>query len=252
MRNRKSIQRTPTGFIFYRGPSMIDGKPIVAVAITKRSTNSKTGDVVQTYIMVDNGQSPIVNVRNLDDYSICGDCRHRRGTGGACYVNLGQGPRAVADGIVRGIYPQSLASARSASAKRVVRMGTYGDPMAVPYPAWLSLIARASDHTGYSHQWRNESIDAGHRHNIMQLCMASADSVQDRDDAKAKQYRTFRIRLESQPVEPGEFICPASAERGKRMTCADCARCDGAGPTADPVIIVHGSLAKRFQPSVTL
>ena len=39
--------KKPSGYIVYRGPSLINGDPIVVVAITK-STNSKTGDMVQT------------------------------------------------------------------------------------------------------------------------------------------------------------------------------------------------------------
>ena len=40
------------GFTFYRGPSMLDGKPIRAVAtkITSDSTNVKTGAMIQVYI----------------------------------------------------------------------------------------------------------------------------------------------------------------------------------------------------------
>lgn len=36
--------------ILYRGPSLLDGQPIVAIAIVK-SDNAKTGNMVQTYIL---------------------------------------------------------------------------------------------------------------------------------------------------------------------------------------------------------
>ena len=87
--------KAPTGYIIYRGPSLLDGKPIVAVAIVGESKNVKTGNLVQTYILVDNGLSPVESARNLLDVSVCGDCKHRRGMGGSCYVNLGQGARSV-------------------------------------------------------------------------------------------------------------------------------------------------------------
>ena len=83
--------KKPSGYIIYRGASLLDGKPIVVVAITGESKNGKTGNLVQTYIMADNGLSPVESARNLDDVSVCGDCKHRRGLGGSCYVNLGQG-----------------------------------------------------------------------------------------------------------------------------------------------------------------
>ena len=36
--------------IIYNGPSLLDGTPIIAIAIRK-SGNAKTGDMVQTYIL---------------------------------------------------------------------------------------------------------------------------------------------------------------------------------------------------------
>jgi hypothetical protein len=239
----------PSGFIIYRGPSMINGAPIVAVAITK-STNAKTGDMVQTYILADNGLSPVESARTLADAAVCGECPHRRGLGGACYVNLGQGPRAVADGVKRGIYPEGLGQAAELSKARMVRLGTYGDPAAVPVHIWDSLLVHAKGHTGYTHQWRTLSgINAV---KLMALCMASADTPEDRLEAKARGYRTFRIRTENMPSLPGEFICPASAEAGKRKTCAECGACNGGinkARKADPVIVVHGALASRFKAS---
>lgn len=232
-----------SGFILYRGPSLLNGAPIVVVAITKKSTNEKTGNMVQTYILADNGISPVENAKSLADAAICGSCPHRRGMGGACYVNLGQGPRAVADGVVRGIYPADAQSAADASKGRMVRLGTYGDPAAVPAAVWVALLAQSAGHTGYTHQWADGKAD-----HVMGLVMASADNAQSRDAAKALGYRTFRIRTEAQPVAKGEFICPASEEAGKRKTCATCGACNGGTNTrkADAVIIVHGSLASRF------
>lgn len=236
------MSKKPSGYIVYRGPSLINGAPIVVVAVTA-STNAKTGNMVQTYILADNGCTPVENTRTGADVAVCGDCPHRRGTGGACYVNLGQGPRAVADGVVRGIYPASLKLAADTCTGRMVRLGTYGDPAAVPAWVWATLLTSAAGHTGYTHQWRTPQGAA-----VAQWCMASADSQADRDIAKAMGFRTFRIRTADMPVLAGEFICPAAAEGGKRKTCGTCGACDGGVNTrkADPVIVVHGSLASRF------
>jgi hypothetical protein len=60
-------------FVFYRGPSMLDGAPIIA--IVTGSTNKKTGDMVQTWIMradID----PVAASRTGSDASICGSCVH--------------------------------------------------------------------------------------------------------------------------------------------------------------------------------
>jgi hypothetical protein len=235
----------PTGFIFYRGPSALTGLPIIGVAIIKASKNGKTGAMVQTYILVDNGESPVTNARELDDESICGDCKHRRGLGGACYVNLGQGARAVADGIVRGIYPQNAAAAARACTGRKVRLGAYGDPAAIPARAWRQLLAGSIGHSGYSHQWRNPAFKS-----IMQWCMASCDDEQDYRDAHEAGFRTFRVRTVDQPLIKGEFVCPASEEAGKVKLCETCLACDGGigSRKASAAIIVHGSLKSRFIP----
>ena len=240
-----ATNKKPSGFIIYRGASLLNGAPIVAVAITK-SSNAKTGNMVQTYILADNGQSPVKSAQDLSDAAICGECPHRRGLGGACYVNLGQGPRAVMDGLMRGIYPAGLEQAAALSTGRMVRLGTYGDPAAVPAYIWQKLVKSAAGSTGYSHQWKSGKASA----DIMALCMASADNAMDRAAAKALGYRTFRVRADNEALEAGEFICPASAEGGKRKTCAECGACDGGidSRRADPTIIVHGSLSGRFIP----
>jgi hypothetical protein len=57
-------------------------------------------------------------------------------------------------------------------------------------------------------------------------------------------WRTFRVRLPDQPVLENEFVCPASEEGGRRMTCERCRACGGATSSlraACPVVIVHGS-----------
>jgi len=242
----KQIKK-PSGFIFYRGPSLIDGAPIVAVAITKKSSNEKTGNMVQTYILVDNGKSPVDNAKALLDRSICGDCIHRRGLDGSCYVNLGQGPRAVLDGVNRGIYPHSLETAAIQCTGRKVRLGAYGDPAAVPFEYWQALLVNAAGNTGYSHQWRT-GINPG----VMQYCMASADTAEQALEAQAKGYRTFRVKTAAEINFKNEFPCPASAEQGKRKLCHECMACNGGIETrkANPVIIVHGSLKSRFESSL--
>ena len=239
--------KKPSGFILYRGASLLDGAPIVAIAIIK-STNVKTGNMVQTYILADNDMSPLESAKSGADISICGDCKHRRYHGelADCYVNIGQGANAVYKAYIKGNYPADIQAAANASAARMVRLGTYGDPAAVPAYIWQALISKAAGHTGYSHQWQNGKAGA----DIMALCMASADNAMERAAAKAAGYRTFRVRAASEPVLTGEFLCPASEEAGKRKLCGECGACDGGMNTrrADPVIIVHGSLKSRFIP----
>lgn len=240
--------KKPSGYIIYRGPSLLDDKPIVVVAITGKSSNSKTGDMVQTYILADNWKSPVESAKSLEDVSVCGDCKHRRGLGGSCYVNLGQGPRSVMSGVMRGIYPDNLINAAFAAHERKVRLGTYGDPAAVPAYVWETLLSGANSHTGYTHQWKNGKAD-----HVKKWCMASVDTPKEAAIAKLEKWRTFRVRVADGSPEFGhEMKCPASAEMNKRLTCSTCMACSGGVNTkkASVTIIVHGSLKNRFSMSV--
>jgi hypothetical protein len=244
--------KKPSGYIIYRGASLLDGKPIVVVAITAESKNGKTGNLVQTYIMADNGLSPVVSAQTLEDVSVCGDCKHRRGMGGSCYVNLGQGARSVMDGVMRGIYPEKILASTLAAKGRKVRLGTYGDPAAVPAAVWSSLLSQASGHTGYTHQWRKGKAD-----HVKQWCMASADTMDEFAAAKFAGWRTFRVRDVNADGAEGlkyvnEMACPASEEQGKRLTCEDCMACSGGidSKKASVTIVVHGSLKNRFAASI--
>jgi hypothetical protein len=240
--------KKPTGFVIYRGPSMLDGAPIVAIALTS-STNRKTGNMVQTYILRDD-IAPLAALKTGDDASICGDCKHRPILGGACYVFVGQGPTVVYKTLVRGAYPQADDIA-SLGRGRMVRLGTYGDPAAVPVAVWQALVSQAAGRTGYTHQWNNQAIPQADRQALAALVMASADSADEAAQARAAGLRYFRVRHASETLNAREFACPASDEAGKKTTCADCRACDGnarGAGKASPVIIAHGAKASRFIP----
>lgn len=233
------------GAIIYRGPSMLDGAPIVVVVtgLAKSSRNEKTGDMLQTWIVRDD-VNPIEAANTGQDESICGDCVHRPINGGSCYVKLFQAPLNIFKSAHRGIYPTvtDLNDIAALGVDRVVRLGSYGDPAAVPVAVWQALTAHASAWTGYTHQWRV----APH---LMALCMASADNVAEQVMAQAMGWRTFRVRTASEPVLAKEFICPASKEAGHKTDCASCKACMGtsAKAKASPVIIAHGTTARRFE-----
>jgi hypothetical protein len=225
--------------VVYRGPSLLDGRPIVVVA-TRSDDNPKVGLSVATWILCDDGENPWEARRSGADFSICGDCPHRAGS---CYVNLSQGPRAVHDGLKRGIYPvfdPTDVRQRRLFAGRLLRLGSYGDPVAVPLSVWESLLPLCHGHVGYTHQWR--VAPAGFR----RLCMASVETPSQRLEAQALGWRTFRVRLAEEGLEAGEFTCPAAAEAGSRLQCADCRACHGAtasGRGATVAILFHGSPA---------
>jgi hypothetical protein len=83
------------GYIIDRGLSPIDGQPYVAI-LTLKSTNRKTGDMAQVWILRED-INPVEAVQSGKDVSICGDCPHRKQQDGtrSCYVNVGQGPNSI-------------------------------------------------------------------------------------------------------------------------------------------------------------
>ena len=227
------------GFILWEGDSLLDGSPIVAIAVgtSTRSTNSKTGGMLQTYI-IRTDMKPGEAIRAGLDASICGDCVHRgdgHGKARTCYVQM-TGPSSVWRCYVSGGYPQAT-SLEEVGQGREVRLGTYGDPAAVPAYVWEHLIAWSTGHTGYTHQWRESSA-------LMHICMASADNEEQAIEAQAMGWRTFRVAADDKQL-PGEVLCPASEKAGRKLTCEQCLACCGAGSKrkGSIVIPIHGGTA---------
>jgi len=232
------------GAVIYSGPSMLDGAPIVAIVtgLQSASANDKTGGMLQTWILRAD-VAPTTAVRSGQDASVCGDCKHRPANGGACYVTVFQAPLSVFKAYGRGVYP-TVADADALSAlgaDRKVRIGSYGDPAAVPAHVWHALISRAEMHTGYTHQWATGAHD-----DLRAIVMASADTAYERDMARAAGWRTFRVRSADEPLGEREAVCPASSEAGYKTNCATCGACNGAGTgrRGSIAIVVHGAKSK--------
>lgn len=230
--------------LLYCGPSEIDGKWIVAIA-TPKSSNDKTGDMVQTWILPAE-ESPVDAVKSGLDESVCGDCPHRHYNGGACYVLPFQAPRGVYEAWKRGSYnsPKHIKRVLKALSNKKVRLGAYGDPAAVPQEVWSKLVEKAKGHTGYTHQWHKEA-------NLQSTCMASVDSIKEAEQAKALGYRYFLVLKEDEEAPADSIECPADS-RG--ITCAQCGLCNGKKGDADTRkniwIRVHGAKKGRFSPKL--
>lgn len=233
------------GRILYEGPSLIDGAPIVAIVVglADDSANSKTGGMLQTFILRSD-VAPLDALKTGADASVCGDCKHRPFNGGACYVNVGHAPRGVWQCYKRGSGYAPAEDLRSIGRGRAVRLGTYGDPAAVPASIWRELIAESTLHTGYTHQWGSGRAGEG----LRDIVMASCDTPSERDKARAQGWRTFTVRTAADPLAARESVCPASEEAGKRIQCAQCGACDGAGSgrKGSIAIIAHGATKRRY------
>ncbi len=242
------------GAVFYRGPSLLTGDPIVGIVTGLRggSANAKTGPMAQAWILRAD-LSPSEAVRENVDDAICGSCalRGRGGVDRKCYVTPWLGPHNVWKRFVAGDYLEAgWLDVHALLEGRHVRLGAYGDPGAVPFEVWRALLLKTAGWVGYTHVWR--VCDP----RLKAIVMASVDSEHEFFVAHLAGWRTFRVRLDADPLlvyesksyssrksnpVPLEFVCPASDEAGHRSTCERCQLCRGqASPARSVAILAHG------------
>jgi hypothetical protein len=238
--------------IIYNGPSMIDGKPIICAAVIQ-SNNAKTGNMLQTYILRSD-VSPMDASKSGEDFSICGECVHRgqahsldkpkQALNRTCYVTMYHGPTQVYKAFQRGIYPVA-SDIKAIGSGRMVRLGTYGDPRAIPQSVWDNLLGDSLGHTGYTHQ---HGISSDYSQ-----VMYSADNKQDAINAHDKGYRTFRVipvkeYIKGDSLLQNEILCPASKEQDYKTTCDKCKLCSGNTVKAKSIAIVaHGTSRNKVK-----
>ena len=226
--------------IIYNGPSLLDGKPIVVIA-TYSDRNTKTGRVLQTYILRED-ISPLDASKTGEDYSICGSCKFRgtptddpkrkQAVDRGCYVNLGQGPTIVWKSYKRGVYPMadSYEDRKSLGHRRVVRVGTYGDPAAAPKHIWTELLESCDTWLAYTHQqsWEPE------------IAMQSVENHLEAHMHWQHGRRTFRVIADLGQLDTrNEVLCPASKEAGRRVQCNQCRLCAGFKQAKSVAIVEH-------------
>jgi hypothetical protein len=218
--------------LLYRGPSALDGKEIVCLAtgIDRPSNNRKTGPTAQVYILRED-IDPRDAVKSGEDYSICGDCMHRKGS---CYVRVEQDPLRIYREYRAGNYKEEKLTLIGAG--RAVRLGAYGDPAAAPFEIWEQLLSKSLGWLGYTHQWNHPATDQ----RLKAFCQASVETLDQAAEARRLGWRTYRTKLEGSPRQRGEIVCPFEK---LGVQCIRCLRCNGRD--YDVVIDVHGSASKR-------
>lgn len=224
------------GVVLYRGPSVLDGEPIICVA-TFNSKNAKTGDMIQTWILRED-VSPTVAVALGKDTSICGRCPHRHFSGGACYVLPFQAPTVVFNNYHLGTYDKLDTTTLKRFLGRKIRLGSYGDPAAVPYHVWLGVVGLCNGHTGYTHQLNHECFDM----KLTDFCQISVETSAQYRDAVENNLGTFRVIPEGGKLHDGEMMCPNEIYK---LQCVACGLCDGRHQHRI-AITVHGSKKPRF------
>lgn len=143
-----------------------------------------------------------------------------------------------------------------------VRIGSYGDPAAVPTRVWEELVKNARNFTGYTHQWRPKTCpecygsglaesETKHAANsliefiprcencngsgqvdlcdpkLKKYCMASVDTEEEREEANRLGWRGFIVAPADVDVSllGDDVLCPMTA--GKNVTCDKCHMCQG-------------------------
>ena len=158
-----------------------------------------------------------------------------------CYVTLAHGPLGKYKAYLKGSYDYALGhdKIRALGLGRMVRLGTYGDPSAVPQFIWDSLLSACDGWTSYTHG--KDNVDP-------KVHMTSADSLTQAQKAWAKGERTFRVIASLQSLAKAkEILCPASVEAGQRSTCAKCKLCSGTSSSSPKsvAIVAHGTSKRK-------
>ena len=226
------------GYILQHGLSPIDRKPFVVI-MTMKSSNRKTGNMIQVWIMRDD-VNPVEAVAEGDDFSVCGRCPHRgvysheqqKHVNRSCYVNVGQAPLTVWKTYKAGGYGQ-LSDLNAADIQgREIRWGAYGDPALISPTLFNTINEHASAHTGYTHQWREPWAQW-----CKGIFQASCDGLQDYLNASAHGWKTFAVIPKKDAVAYSGKLCPTEVPNSQ-ATCATCKLCDGA--KTDIYIRAHG------------
>lgn len=229
----------PKGYVIDKGNSPIDGKPFVVI-MTMSSSNRKTGDMCQVFILRDD-INPVEAVNTGEDFSICGNCPHRKDSQGrrSCYVNVGQAPNSVWKAYKRGAYKLLWTNEEleAAVSGRSIRYGAYGDPALISpgLVKWLNSCAKSW--TGYTHQWRESWCQV-----FKGVFMASCDSFNDYLEASNHGFKCFSVvPKNTNPTYAKQ--CPATVENSAAQ-CVTCSLCNGS--KRDVFVHVHGTGARHF------
>lgn len=251
--------------VAWEGRSLFDRAPIAVVVSNignVYSKNPKCGKYMAQATILRTDMHPQDAVLTGKDFSICGDCKHRghcatnsRGTlvsTRSCYVLL-KGIISVYHALKKGSYQRMAPSAISMQIRHradlrgvpaALRVGSYGDPAAVPTWVWKDLASKVKVITGYTHQWKR--CDQA----LKPLMMASADTQAEAREAQSLGWRTFRILTPDQKPASTETLC-RNIRTG--IACQVCGLCRGTSLKAKHVAMpLHGSKRVHFYQNVAM
>ena len=224
--------------VLYKGISQLDNEtPIMVVmsGFTKDSNNTKTGPLVQLYILP-------VHETPKDIYfsgskAVCGDCKYNGNNG--CYVrwsNLGSIWKSAKN---QAAIPMTLSKEFLRGLR--VRVGAAGDPAAVPSSVWSELLSTCENFTGYTHQWNKPEFK-----DLQGLFLASVDNATENLKAHVVGWSTFFVTDSEEQAKKEGTRCLASAGKtdshGLPTTCASCMLCNGKSRKQKTITeVLHGA-----------
>jgi hypothetical protein len=222
-------------YIAWEGNSLIDGSPIALIltGFVFPSFNKKTGSqMIQSWILQQEFV-PTHAAKSGLDVGICGNCPMKLSNIGSCYVNL-LPINNIYKKYQSGGYPK-LGNNEIEVLRRYrypIRLGSYGDPTAVPLEVWKPLISVSEKYTGYTHNWRETNSL------WKQYLMASVHSIPEAKEAQNQGWRTFRIIAPDAPLSDNEILCRHTED--DRIKCETCLLCDGTSSKPNIADKVHG------------
>jgi hypothetical protein len=221
-------------YIVWEGDSLIDGSPIVLIltGFANPTSNRKTGRQLQSWIIQQN-HLPTYAAKHNFDRGVCGSCRLKLTETGSCYVNL-LTVNNIYCSYITGNYHQfsDKELAVLQHYRYPIRIGSYGDPTAIPFDVWKPLILASGKHTGYTHRHKNCDL------RWQKYLMASVENETQARQAQSQGWRTFRIIAPDAPLSKNEILCRHTED--DRNQCETCLLCDGASSKPNIADKVHG------------
>jgi hypothetical protein len=231
MKLTKTTMKKPTGYLIHEGDT--NGQKFFVVA-TLKSTNEKTGAMIQVFIMLADVHPAAAVKSGLDAHTICQGCPFASGKG--CYVNIAFAPSQVYNGYKRGIYPKLFPKDyKKVFGGKKVRFGAYGNPTLLPFSVAKAIAKVSAGWTGYFHNWNTMKPAEARKWNG--LFMASTETQNSYKLAKEMNLRVFHVS----PFKPLEnaIECVNSSHQIK---CQNCLLCAGLSkPAKDIWIAPHGN-----------
>ena len=134
----------------------LNGKRVMVkfTALKNKTANAKTGDMIQSWMLP---MDWVDSKRIDDDEAVCGDCPHSFRANDTCYLHKGRAWMGLLS--TTKSWPQAFADKKDFGqftnlfSGRLVRFGSFGEPVLMGEDVVSAICAVAKGWTGYTHQW---------------------------------------------------------------------------------------------------